>query len=444
MAFIKVPSIPATDTGHPRPYGPHCTVAVAPDGIVTLFHEGARILASHGKGKATTVDTALLTPVSVPYVNAALSDLDATFRVEKYWRSGEYRLVASKPLSASASSKPRRSASKPRTTPTPAPAPTESTPAPAPEPTVSKPTTTKVTLTKARAKVGKVITTRTTYETLERAWRIRQHPDNLPAAVLVSGPAGTAKTLLVREFAAAVGARFVKVDCGMVRTADDWAGRMTQDGESKVWHWAWSAFGESLRSDEPTVVLLDELNRTETPAALNALLGLMDETGSLRVTDAGDVLRTRPGLLLVATVNEGAEYVGTLPIDGAVRQRFGHGVRLDYPTPATERDILVGLTGIEAGAATRLAALAADQRRNREDLTQYPTGAGISTRMLVDAARAVTLTAASPREAMQGVLLAQFPNDAATSRALSTLLDGHFGAVEPVIEDDPDAFLVAR
>ena len=66
-----------------------------------------------------------------------------------------------------------------------------------------------------------------------------------PAAVLLTGPAGTAKTMLVRAFAAYLGVPYLKIDAGAVRTADDWAGAFRRNTNTKnlgapavhLWRW---------------------------------------------------------------------------------------------------------------------------------------------------------------------------------------------------------------
>jgi MoxR-like ATPase len=274
--------------------------------------------------------------------------------------------------------------------------------------------------------------------TLDMAWELRKSGG--PAAVLVTGPAGTAKTMMVRSFAAKVGARYLKVECSTIRSVDDWSGGLKQDPNTKTWAHQWSPFAKALREGKPCVILLDELTRTESVAALNGILGLLDETGTLNVTDANTVLRLPAGIMIVATANIGPEFVGTLPIDGAVRQRFMYGVRMDYPTEALEAKLLCDRHGIDRDTADRLVVLAVQQRKHRDDAQRFPSGNIISTRLLLGMAGAIK-HGASHRAAVWSVLKAQF--DPADEPALTVLVDAQFPVkATPVVSEGNPAVIV--
>lgn len=260
------------------------------------------------------------------------------------------------------------------------------------------------------------------FEVLSDAWGLAQ--DGKPAAVLLTGPAGTAKTMLVRSFAGYLGIPYLKVDAGAIRTADDWAGAFRQDANTKTWAHRWSPFAQALRAGAPCIVHIDELTRTESPAALNALMGLLDETGTLLVPDANAVLRMPKGILVVATANIGPEFVGTLPIDGAVRQRFPYGYRMAPPPEANEVALLVRRTKVTKDIATRLVRMAHQQRLHRDDAQLYPSGAVISTRVLLSIAERIGSRNADPRSAVISTLHAQF--DPGDDAALSVCIDSQF------------------
>jgi hypothetical protein len=77
--------------------------------------------------------------------------------------------------------------------------------------------------------------------------------------------------------------------------------------------------------------------------------------------------------------------------------------------------------------------LAELQRANREDPQQYPSGAVISTRVVLDIARRIQTCNTTPRDAVLSTLKAQFdPGDEA---ALSILVDSQY-PVMVEIEDD--------
>lgn len=440
-------NIPALPTGRalweaptsmtPQPYGAHCTSVYGGDNGVDLldFTTGACI-ATWSPKHGPSVTLAEVRATTVPYVNSFLKD---EIKVEKYWRTGEYRIVGA-PVSAPA-------------------APVAKVAAPVivePEeieiveivevatltgaassiPGVEHPGKVKV---KAAGKgwltLGDIVVPVDDAQTLKDAWTLRQ--SGVPASVLITGPAGTAKTALVRAFAASQGVPFLKVDGGAIRTADDWAGAVKQDPSTKTWSFHWSPFAQALRAGEPMVILIDDFTRAESVQAANALIGLLDWTGSLLVPDANDVLRLPAGILVVATANIGPEFVGTLPIDGAIRQRFPYGIRTAYPPEAIEANLVASMTGVDAAIATRLVKMATMQRLNREDPQQYPSGGVVSTRVILDIARRISTCGTNPRAAVVATLRGQF--DPGDETALTVVIDTQFPVVIEKDEVDGDA-----
>jgi len=126
---------------------------------------------------------------------------------------------------------------------------------------------------------------------------------------------------------------------------------------------------------------------------------------------------------VVATANIGPEFVGTLPLDGAVRQRFPYGARLANPAESLEAKLLVKRTGILDSIAVALVRMANQQRQHRDDAQQYPSGAVISTRVLLSIAEAIAENA-DPRDAVVSTLQAQF--DPGDDAALSVVIDSQF------------------
>jgi MoxR-like ATPase len=418
--------------GHRSLYGPHLVVEgsqsvgginlAKPDGTVLAVVSANRPLVQLGQ----------LDPITVPYVNRFLSSTGLV--VIKDWRTGAYRLKTRK-----GGPKVRKTAPVTATTHT---APKVQAPEAAPKHAAGAVITVtgetgyrsnipgmvlmpKVTLKGAGrgyTDVGGIVLPTEDFETLEDAWHLAQDGD--PAAVLLTGPAGTAKTMLVRAFAAYLGVPYLKIDAGAVRTADDWAGAFRQDPNTKTWAHRWSPLAMALREGKQCILHVDELTRTETPAALNAFMGLLDETGTLLVPDANDVLTMPKGILVVATANIGPEFVGTLPLDGAVQQRFPYGVRMTNPTESVESKLLVKRTGISDEVAVALVRMANQQRQHRDDAQQYPSGAVISTRILLSIAKRIAKRNTEPRKAVIATLRAQFgPGDDA---ALSVVIDSFF------------------
>jgi hypothetical protein len=291
-------------------------------------------------------------------------------------------------------------------------------------------------LTKTYAAVGKVLTTHQNVRALTSAWAKRKA--GRPAGVIITGPAGTAKTRLAQEFAASQGVPFLKVDGSSIQTANDWYGQFIPAAGG--FEWAWTPLALALQRGDPMVILVDEINRVENERALNGLLGLLDFTGTYTPVGAPSEVRLPAGILVVATLNEGVEYVGTVEVDAAVRDRFGLGVRMDYPPENVEVKIITQeAPGLDREVAKRLVRIANSQRGKRHDDTLYPSGNVISTRVLISIAEDITLTGATPSEALWTAIRGRFiPEDEA---ALTVLIEAQFGAT-PVdastLADDDD------
>jgi len=418
-AILANPSL----TGRYGPEDRNLMAATSAGPSVVLVENGATVLATVSQ---TSFDVSFesLDALTVPYVNRFLAGTGSV--VIKDWRTGKYRTK----VRGTKSRKARFATATPVALPPvqqPAAVITvsaESRHKLAASPAVEVPTKSALKgAGRGYTDVGGIIIETVGFETLADAWRIANDGTPDPAAVLLTGPAGTAKTQLVRAFAGHLGVPYLKVDAGAIRTADDWSGSLSQDPATKTWAHRWSPFAQVLRAGEPCIVHIDELTRTDTPAALNALMGLLDETGTLLVPDANTVLRMPKGILVVATANIGPEFVGTLPLDGAIRQRFPYGIRMAPPTESNEAKLLVRRMGVTDDVALRLVRMANGQRKDRDNAQMYPSGAVISTRVLLSIAKRIG-TGADPRSAVISTLHAQF--DPGDDAALSVVIDSQF------------------
>jgi len=446
--------------GKGLPYGKHPNITVSVFDRAAYIYDAGKPLASvrvgangNGIGAAVLRDGLAITTQSVPYVNAFVEGTGQF--VVKNWRAPkerpEYMLrtvkgvtVPSAPMTittASKSSPKGKRTAKPVAV-TAAPVSVETGPvitvanSPASAatsalrgiPGVEFPARTKVkgAGTRGWTLMGRTVIPTTDYEALLGEWQVANDPtDTDVAAVLITGPAGTAKTMAVKDFAGTLGVPYLKVDGGTIRTADDWSGAYRQDAQTKVWAHRWSPFAQVLKAEEPCIIHIDELTRAESPMALNALLGFMDETGTLNVPDANAVLRMPKGILIIASANIGPEFVGTLPIDGAVRQRFPLGMQLNYPPAAIEAKLMTDRYGLDLGIAQGLVRLAAMQRKDRDNAQMYPSGSIISTRILLYIAKRIAKGNRKPREVIASVLAGQF-EPWEMQNTLSVVIDSQF------------------
>lgn len=195
------------------------------------------------------------------------------------------------------------------------------------------------------------------------------------------GPAGCGKTEAALQLAAMAGFDAFVIDCSIVREPRDWFGSRTVKGGTIAWQD--SQFVRAVTRGN-TVIVLDEANRASLTVG-NALLPLLDRRRATLVEERGSVVRVAPGTVFVATMNEGAAYTGTGPMDAALRDRFPRVVEMTYLAAADEARLLRDRTGIDSETAERLVEIGNKTRAaGPGGVTPFTTV--LSTRQLLAAA----------------------------------------------------------
>jgi MoxR-like ATPase len=139
---------------------------------------------------------------------------------------------------------------------------------------------------------------------------------------LITGMPGTAKTLLVRTLASALGLTFKRIQFTPDLMPTDITGTDILEEDSATGRRVWTFVPGPLFSN---VLLADEINRTP-PKTQSALLEAMQE---LSVTVRGNTRRIDPPFFVLATQNP-IELEGTYPLPEAQLDRFLFNVMLDY------------------------------------------------------------------------------------------------------------------
>jgi len=139
---------------------------------------------------------------------------------------------------------------------------------------------------------------------------------------LITGMPGTAKTLLVRTLALALGLTFKRIQFTPDLMPTDVTGTDIIEEDITTGHRTWTFVPGPLFAN---VLLADEINRTP-PKTQSALLEAMQE---LTVTVRGNLHTISPPFFVLATQNP-IELEGTYPLPEAQLDRFLFNVILDY------------------------------------------------------------------------------------------------------------------
>jgi MoxR-like ATPase len=141
---------------------------------------------------------------------------------------------------------------------------------------------------------------------------------------LIEGVPGTAKTLLVKVLARAIGAHFGRIQFTPDLMPADVTG-------TNIFNMATSTFTLRHGPIFTDLLLADEINRTP-PKTQSALLEAMEER---QVTIDGEVHKLSPLFTVLATQNP-IEYEGTYPLPEAQLDRFMLKILVSYPTAEEE------------------------------------------------------------------------------------------------------------
>ncbi len=163
--------------------------------------------------------------------------------------------------------------------------------------------------------------------------------------VLLEGLPGLAKTLAVRSLAGAIRAEFRRIQFTPDLLPADLIGTQIYDPRT-------GEFSTRLGPIFAHLILADEINRA--PAKVqSALLEAMQEH---QVT-LGKESHPLPEPFLVLATQNPIEQEGTYPLPEAQVDRFMLKVKVDYPSPAEEKEILARMGGTEIPQVSPVAEL---------------------------------------------------------------------------------------
>ena len=139
---------------------------------------------------------------------------------------------------------------------------------------------------------------------------------------------GVGKTVLARALSTCLGGQFRRIQCTPDLLPADVLG-------GSVYHARTGRFEFRQGPIMTNVLLVDEINRA-TPRTQSALLEAMSEG---RISVEGETTPLPEPFFLLATENP-VEFEGTFPLPEAQRDRFFLTLRMGYPSPEAEQEIL--------------------------------------------------------------------------------------------------------
>ena len=220
---------------------------------------------------------------------------------------------------------------------------------------------------------------------------------------LITGMPGTAKTLLVRTMADALGLRFNRIQFTPDLMPTDVTGTDIIEEDTATGHRSWTFVKGPVFAN---VLLADEINRTP-PKTQAALLEAMQEKS---VTVRGEIHKLDPPFFVLATQNP-IELEGTYPLPEAQLDRFLFNVLLDYLSADEEIAVIDRFTTRVDLPAVEPVTSAEEILRFQWLVRQVPVSVEVN-RYAVDLVRATR-----PSEAASPDIVKRFVNFGASVRA---------------------------
>ena len=199
-------------------------------------------------------------------------------------------------------------------------------------------------------------------ETILNLERINLLSKRHPVNVLIAGKQGCGKSTLVKQFAARNKRPLATFQIGILSEPGQLFGehRLNESGT----YYKQFLFPQAIQTPG-CVIHLEEINRPEHPKALNMLFSVLAEDRKVWLDEVG-LIQVADGVVFMATLNEGEEFIGTEMLDAALRDRF-YVTMMDYLPMDVEMKVLHLKAGITETDALTIVNVANQLRSNTRD-----------------------------------------------------------------------------
>jgi len=237
---------------------------------------------------------------------------------------------------------------------------------------------------------------------------------SLKLPIMLKGPTGCGKTRFLEYMAWKLSLPLVTVACHEDLTASDLVGRYLLKGEQTIW----SDGPLSLAVKYGAICYLDEVveARKDTTVVIHPLT---DDRRILPQEKRSLLLEAHPKFLLVISYNPGYQSV-MKDLKHSTRQRFV-ALEFTHPSADNERIIIMKETGVNEDTADRLVRIGEMVRNLRE----HGLEEGVSTRLLVYAARLIS-RGISPPKACEVAVIRPMTDDREMQEAIAEIVSGIF------------------
>jgi len=192
--------------------------------------------------------------------------------------------------------------------------------------------------------------------------RFAKMSEKHPVNILTTGNQGCGKSTLVRQFAHIYQRPMATFQVGLLLESGQLFGQQRLKGGET--YYQEFLFPKAIQTPG-CVIHLEEINRSESPHALNELFSVLSEDRSIWIDELG-VVEVAPGVIFFATMNEGDQFSGTDRLDAALKDRF-YRIHLEYLPHEVEKQVLICKTGINIEEADQILKMV-NRIRNNEQL----------------------------------------------------------------------------